>query len=58
MKKDLPILKSSIKSWNCPWMSPQTVTGHLTAYTLLSFDKISLAYILKVELVFIGWIKL
>jgi len=23
-----PILKSSIRSWNWPWMSPQTVTGH------------------------------
>lgn len=23
-----PILKSSIRSWNCPWISPQTVTGH------------------------------
>lgn len=23
-----PILNSSIRSWNCPWMSPQTVTGH------------------------------
>lgn len=23
-----PILNSSIRSWNWPWMSPQTVTGH------------------------------
>jgi hypothetical protein len=23
-----PILKSSMRSWNWPWMSPQTVTGH------------------------------
>lgn len=23
-----PIRKSSIRSWNWPWMSPQTVTGH------------------------------
>lgn len=23
-----PILKSSIRSWNWPWISPHTVTGH------------------------------
>lgn len=23
-----PILNSSIRSWNWPWMSPHTVTGH------------------------------
>ena len=39
-----PILKSSIRSWNCPCTSPQTVTGHLTAWTLLSLDKISFAF--------------
>jgi len=25
-------LKSSIRSWNCPWTSPQTVTGQETAW--------------------------
>ena len=33
--------KSSIKSWNYPWMSPHTVTGVYTGYTLDSLDKIS-----------------
>ena len=25
-----PIRNSSARSWNCPWMSPHMVTGHLT----------------------------
>ncbi len=39
-----PIRKSSTRSWNCPWMSPQTVTGHFTGCTLDSSTKISRAY--------------
>lgn len=42
-----PILKSSIKSWNWPCTSPQTVTGHFTSWTFDSFDNISFAYNLK-----------
>lgn len=36
--------KSSIKSWNYPWISPQTVTGVYTGYTLDSFDKTSFTF--------------
>ena len=39
-----PLLKSSRRSWNCPWMSPQMITGDLTGYTLLSSIKISLIF--------------
>ena len=31
-----PVAKSFIRSWNCPWMSPQTITGLFTGWT--SFD--------------------
>ena len=44
MSGDLPPMRrSSIRSWNWPWTSPQTVTGHLTSCTLDSFVRISLA---------------
>ena len=46
-----PILKSSIRSWNCPWTSPHTVTGHFTSCTLDSFDSISLALEAKQRIV-------
>lgn len=32
------------RSWNCPWMSPHTVTGELTGCTLLSSTSSSLTY--------------
>ena len=36
-----PVWKSFMRSWNCPWMSPQTVTGLLTGCTFDSSIKIS-----------------
>ena len=37
------MLNSSWRSWNWPWMSPQTVTGALIGWTLDSRAKISFA---------------
>uniref|UniRef100_A0A2P2IXH3 Serine/threonine-protein phosphatase n=1 Tax=Rhizophora mucronata TaxID=61149 RepID=A0A2P2IXH3_RHIMU len=34
---------SSTRSWNWPWISPQTVTGHLTGWTFHSSTRTSLA---------------
>ena len=49
MSGDLPPMRrSSIRSWNWPWTSPQTVTGHLTSCTLDSFVRISLAWKIEV----------
>ena len=43
-KKDTfpPIRKSSARSWNCPWISPHIVTGHLTG--CLAFSSPMLGY--------------
>ena len=38
-----PILKSSWRSWNWPWMSPQMVTGTETGWTLDSSIRTSRA---------------
>lgn len=34
-----------MRSWNCPWMSPQTMTGARTGTTFGSYVKIYLACI-------------
>eukprot|EP00982_Pelagococcus_subviridis_P015933 31439-Pelagococcus_subviridis.AAC.30 len=39
-----PVSKSFRRSWNCPWMSPHTVTGEHTGCTLLSSTRTSLTY--------------
>ena len=38
-------MKSSFKSWNWPWISPQIVTGALTWDTFDSLIRISFAYV-------------
>ena len=38
------MLNNSRRSWNCPWMSPQIVTGAFTCCTLDSLIRISFAY--------------
>jgi len=45
-----PILNSSIKSKNYPWISPQTITGARTFWTFDSFLKTSFACILVNDL--------
>lgn len=39
-----PIRKSSIRSWNWPWMSPQTVTGHFCRRNCQSFGQVLCIY--------------
>ncbi len=39
-----------MRSWNCPWMSPQTITGARTRTTLGSSERIYFAYVKKDEL--------
>ncbi len=50
-----PIRNNSIKSWNCPWTSPHTVTGHFTSWTLDSLDRISFAW-KKDEFKYADWL--
>ena len=39
-----PILNSSIRSWNWPCMSPQTVTGHFSSKTSVRHNKFLALY--------------
>lgn len=38
-----PIVKSSIRSCSCPWISPQMVTGALTGVVFVYSEKIAMA---------------